>query len=110
MNPQDQQEDEPQRPDTQSLATEAQPHQPDRPRGPSTGTVALGLVCLAVAALVITYQLHRFAWDWQLAGPAVVIGTGILLVLIGLLGLVRRRPRQPDEPDRARQARPGSTA
>lgn len=59
--------------------------------GPSVSTIVLGLVCLAVAVLVIVYQVGGFTLDWSLAGPGAVIAIGGVLILIGLVTLVRRR-------------------
>ncbi len=44
---------------------------------------------------VLLIAREQFQWkiDWQLHGPVVLIGAGILLVVLGALGLVRRDRR-----------------
>lgn len=74
-----------------------QEQRPARPEGPSVSTIALGLVSLAVAVLVIVYQVGDFTLDWSLAGPGAVIGVGAVLVLIGLATMLRRRGDDVDE-------------
>jgi len=59
-------------------------------RGTSWATVAWGLVCMFVAGLVLTFQLTDIEVDWAVAGPATVVGLGLVLVLVGLLGLLNR--------------------
>lgn len=60
-------------------------------RGTSWATVAFGLVCMAVAGLALTFELADFEVDWEVAGPASIVGVGLLLVLVGLAGLLSRR-------------------
>jgi hypothetical protein len=60
-------------------------------RGTSWATVAFGLVCMAVAGLALTLQLTDLRVDWEVAGPATVVGLGALLVLVGLVGLLSQR-------------------
>lgn len=60
-------------------------------RGTSWATVAFGLVCMAVAGLALTLQLTDLRVDWEIAGPATVVGLGALLVVVGLVGLLSQR-------------------
>ncbi|WP_109471590.1 hypothetical protein [Ornithinimicrobium cavernae] len=61
-----------------------------RPKGPSWGTVALGLVCLVVAGGALLVELTDVNLDWSSFGPLSLVGLGLLLVLVGLAALVRR--------------------
>lgn len=60
-------------------------------RGTSWATVAFGLVCMAVAGLALTLQLTDLRVDWEIAGPATVVGLGALLFVVGLVGLLSQR-------------------
>jgi hypothetical protein len=60
-------------------------------RGPSPWTVVYGLIALAVAVLVFVTNATSARIDWGTAGPATVVGLGIVLVLLGLLGMRGRR-------------------
>lgn len=61
-----------------------------RPKGPSWGTVALGLVCLAIAGGALFIELTDVVLDWSNFGPLALVGLGVLLVLVGLAALLRR--------------------
>jgi hypothetical protein len=65
--------------------------EPVRPSGPSWPTVALGIVCIVVAGMALTYQLVDITVDWSIATPVAVVGAGALLVLLGLVGLLGGR-------------------
>lgn len=72
-----------------------------RPTGPSWGTVALGLICMIVAAGAIFLELTNIEMDWSLSGPMALIGLGVVLVLVGLAALSRRDDDKEDhEPGR----------
>jgi len=58
-----------------------------RPTGISWVTVTLGLLCLGVAALVLTVQLTDVGIDWSTAAPVFVVGAGALLVIAGLASM-----------------------
>lgn len=67
-------------------------------RGPAWPTVAFGVVCLAVAAVVLSVQLGEVDVDWGRAAPVAVAGVGALLMLVGLVALAanpRRRRKRP---------------
>lgn len=64
---------------------------PARPRGPHAPTLLLGLVALLVAALAIARQVTGFTVSWSGFGPALVIGAGVVLLLVGLAGFARQR-------------------
>lgn len=69
---------------------EPTPRRLSRPTGPSWGTVALGLVCLAIAGGALFIELTDVALDWSNIGPLTLVGLGVLLVLVGLAALLRR--------------------
>ncbi len=56
--------------------------------------LVIGLFCLVVGVLVIAREQFQWKVDWQLHGPVVLIGAGILLVALGALGLIRRDRRR----------------
>jgi hypothetical protein len=60
-------------------------------RGPSPWTVVYGLIALAVAVVVFVTTATTTDIDWSTAGPATVVGFGVVLVLLGLLGMRSRR-------------------
>ncbi|GEM_PF-3787917 len=60
-------------------------------RGPSPWTVVHGLIALAVAVVVFVTTATTTQIDWGTAGPATVVGLGVVLVLLGLLGMRSRR-------------------
>lgn len=66
------------------------PRHPSPPRGPSWSTVALGLICVVVAGGVLAVELTDTTVDWSSTGPLVLVGTGLLLVLVGLAALFNR--------------------
>ncbi|MEO7070982.1 MAG: hypothetical protein ABI131_10875 [Nostocoides sp.] len=68
----------------------AHPHAPTL-RGPSPWTVLHGLIALALAVLVFITTATTTRIDWATAGPATIVGLGVVLVLLGLLGMRRRR-------------------
>ena len=63
---------------------------PTRPRGPNASAVVLGLVALALAALIIAGEMMSLKVDWSRLGPGAIVGVGALLVVLGAVGLVRR--------------------
>lgn len=69
-----------------------------RPKGPSWGTVALGLVCLAIAGGALFIELTDVVLDWSNFGPLSLVGLGVLLVLVGLAALLRRSNDDEDPP------------
>lgn len=72
-------------------ASWAREPEPQRPTGPAAGGVVLGTLCLAVAFVVGLTQLLDLRVDWGSAGPPVVIGAGVLLLIAGVAGLLRAR-------------------
>ena len=64
---------------------------PARPKGPHAAPVVLGLVALAMAALIIANETTGLRVDWSRLGPGAIVGLGVLLVVLGAVGLVRRR-------------------
>jgi hypothetical protein len=64
---------------------------PDRPSGPHAPAIVLGLVCLAVAVIVLAQEVGRLSVDWGDVGPVGIIATGAVLVLFGLVGLLTSR-------------------
>src|SRR4029079_3036068 len=63
---------------------------PPRPHGPNPAPVVLGLVALALAALIILNETTNLRVDWSRLGPGAIVGIGALLVVLGAIGLVRR--------------------
>lgn len=70
--------------------------EPVRPTGTSWPTVVLGLVALLVGGLVLGIQLVDLDIDWSVATPAVFVGAGGVLVLLGVAALVSRRNRDEE--------------
>lgn len=84
--------------DTRAGAATTYPQpEPIRPTGTSWATVILGLVALLVGGVVLGIQLVDFNIDWSVATPAVFVGAGGVLVLLGLVALAQRRSK--DETD-----------
>ncbi|MEO6413697.1 MAG: hypothetical protein ABIO48_14010 [Pedococcus sp.] len=69
---------------------------PDRPSGPHAPAIVLGLVCLAVAVIVMAQEVGRLSVDWGDVGPVGIIATGAVLVLFGLVGLLTSRRKAND--------------
>lgn len=63
---------------------------PARPKGPNAAPIVLGLVALALAALIIVTETMDVRVDWSRLGPGAIVGVGALLVVLGAIGLVRR--------------------
>ena len=64
---------------------------PERPRGPHAPAIVLGLVCLAVAGIILAQELGSLTVDWGNIGPLGIVLTGAVLVLFGLVGLFTSR-------------------
>jgi hypothetical protein len=61
-----------------------------RPEGPNAAPIVLGLVALAIAALIIVTETMDVHVDWSRLGPGAIVGVGALLVVLGAIGLFRR--------------------
>lgn len=72
------------------------PRRLSRPTGPSWGTVALGLVCLAIAGGALFIELTDVVLDWGNVGPLTLVALGVLLVLVGLAALLGRSSDDED--------------
>lgn len=81
---------------TDSLEETPATRQLSRPKGPSWSTVALGLICMVVAGGVLFVELTDTAIDWASTGPLALVGTGLLLVLVGLAALASRSDDDED--------------
>jgi hypothetical protein len=73
-------------------ATQALPWPPaapaaPRPTGPHLPAVLLGLVCLAVAGVVLAQELGNLTIDWGDVGPLGFVAVGAVLVVLGIIGL-----------------------
>ena len=68
-----------------------QPPTPDRPSGPHAPAIVLGLVCLAIAGIILAQELGDLTVDWGDIGPVGIVLTGAVLVLFGLVGLLTSR-------------------
>ena len=66
---------------------------PERPSGPHAPAIVLGLVCLAVAGIVLAEELGHLRVDWGNIGPLGIVLVGAVLVLFGLAGLMSSRRR-----------------
>lgn len=64
---------------------------PERPTGPHAPAIVLGLVCLAVAGIILAQELGSLTVDWGDIGPFGIVLTGAVLVLFGLVGLLTSR-------------------
>jgi hypothetical protein len=64
---------------------------PERPSGPHAPAIVLGLVCLAVAGIILAQELGDLTVDWGDIGPFGIVVTGAVLVLFGLVGLLTSR-------------------
>lgn len=73
-----------------------------RPKGPSWGTVALGLICLVIAAGALVLEFTDLGLDWRLSGPLTLVGLGLVLVLVGLAALARRSDDDEEDLDTQR--------
>ena len=67
---------------------------PDRPSGPHAPAIVLGLVCLAVAGIVLAQEVGRLSVDWGSVGPLGIVAAGAVLVLFGLVGLLTSRRKE----------------
>ena len=65
-----------------------------RPSGPHAPAIVLGIVCLAIAILVIAQEVGSLKVDWGDVGPLGIVAAGAMLVLFGLLGLLTSRRNQ----------------
>lgn len=68
-----------------------------RPKGPSWGTIALGLICLLVAGGAFWIEWADLTLDWTRSGPLTLVGLGLVLVLVGLAALLRRSDDEDPE-------------
>ncbi len=73
------------------------PPVPPRPTGPHAPAIILGLVCLAIAAVVLAQELGSLTVDWGDVGPLGFVAVGAVLVVLGAVGLVssQRRGSRP---------------
>ena len=60
-------------------------------RGPNTGAIVLGVLCLVLAGLAIAQETSGFQVDWTVFGPGAIVGVGVLVLLLGVLGLAHRQ-------------------
>ncbi len=61
-----------------------------RPTGMSWVTLTLGVLCLGLAALVLTLQVTDVSIDWSTAAPVFVVTSGALLVIAGIASMVTK--------------------
>lgn len=69
------------------------PAQPEFKTGPAPITSVIGLLGLLTAIAVLLTQATDLDIHWGVAGPVVVVGAGVLLVVLGLAGLRGQRFR-----------------
>jgi hypothetical protein len=65
-----------------------------RPTGPHAPAIVLGIVCLAIAGLVIAQEVGSLKVDWGDVRPLGIVAAGAMLVLFGQLGLMTSRRNQ----------------
>lgn len=76
---------------TPNLPVENKIRPPSRPKGPNAAAVVLGVVALALAALIIVSETTTWRVDWSGLGPGAIVVIGVVFVVLGVVGLVRRR-------------------
>jgi hypothetical protein len=69
------------------------PPVPPRPTGPHAPAIVLGLICLAVAGIVMAQELGNLSVDWGDVGPLGFVAVGAVLVVLGAVGLVSSNRR-----------------
>jgi hypothetical protein len=70
----------------------------ERPGGPAVGTLAWGLVTLAVAGLVLAREVADLRVDLSIALPVGMVALGVLLVVGAVVtGLRGRDGAAPDD-------------
>lgn len=69
------------------------PPVPPRPTGPHAPAILLGLVCLAVAGIVLAEELGNLTVDWGDVGPLGFVAVGAVLVVLGAVGLISSNRR-----------------
>jgi hypothetical protein len=65
-------------------------NKPARPKGPNASAIVFGLVAMALAGLLISLETTDLRIDWSRLGPGAIIGTGVVMAVIGAIGLIRR--------------------
>lgn len=61
------------------------------PRRPRAMSILVGLFSLAVAGFVLATELGSLTIDWSTSGPYLVIGSGLVIAVVGAVGLVGAR-------------------
>ncbi len=62
-----------------------------RPTGPHAPAITLGVICLAIAGLVLAQELGALSVDWGNVGPLGIVAAGLVLVVLGIVGLLSSR-------------------
>jgi fatty acid desaturase len=72
------------------MSTELNRHDDRRPR---VGTIIWGLIAMAVGLLVLAGSWWNISFNWAYVMIALLIGSGIALVVAGVLSATRNRSR-----------------
>ena len=65
----------------------------DQDRRPRVGTIIWGLIAVAVGLLVLAGTWWDISFNWAYVMIALLIGSGIALVVAGVLSATRNRDR-----------------
>ena len=79
---------------TRALPTPTAVSEVKAPSGPHWPAIVLGLVCVAIAVVVLAQELGGLTVDWGSFGPLGIVTVGAVLVVVGLTGLLGRRRRR----------------
>lgn len=75
----------------EATTTLAPPASPDASwiKGPAPAPIVIGVLGLVAVAVCFLQFAPDLAVNWAIAGPAITIGVGALILVLGLIGLRR---------------------